>query len=77
MAFDWYLDNVRIMYWNKFNKPDFIFSRFEREGTGSIISYWWFDKDKEKKLKEAIKSDKELNDEPDEVNYWDKYKRNY
>lgn len=51
-AFLWQSDSTRILYWNKFGMPESVFSRFGDEA--SIFTYWWYDVDKARELKEAV-----------------------
>ncbi len=77
-CFGWYGPHTRILYWNKFGAPDYLFSRFERS-TNSIIVYWWLDAEKEKKMEEAIDAGAALTEDSKtfhkglDVKYWDKY----
>ncbi len=75
-ALAWYAPFHRILYWNKFGHPDFYLSR-----TGdwaSIISYWWIDPEKKKKL-EAAKKDggMQLEVGDTEVTYWIEYNKKH
>ena len=54
----WTLDHHRVGYWNKFGSIDGIAPNFG--GSFSIWQYMWLDKDKEAKLKQAMKADKAL-----------------
>ena len=70
-ALGWYGPFTRVGYWNKFGMPEWGLSR-----TGdwrSIVSLWWYDRDKHKALVKAIKKDRPLPLEPVEINYWKGY----
>lgn len=71
-ALNWYSDNIRILYWNKFGVPEFGLGRFS--GSNSILYYWWYDDEKKKQLTEAMKNNKPLPSEPAELKYWAKLK---
>ena len=51
--FLWQSDHSRMLYWNKFQTPEYVFSKFDREE--SIITYWWQDPEMKKSLDQAIK----------------------
>jgi microcin C transport system substrate-binding protein len=75
-----YSNNVRILYWNKFGMPDFVFpgvfydGRVTNREVQSSIAYWWYDGEADKRLKEAIENDLPLPAKPAEVRYWEKYR---
>lgn len=77
-CFGWYAPHTRILYWNKFGAPGFLLSRFERD-TVSIISYWWFDAEKEQKLKTAVAREEPFPQDGTtyykgiDIKYWDEY----
>ncbi len=56
--FLWQSDHGRILYWNKFQTPDYVFDKFSQEE--SIITYWWEDPDLATSLTEAMESDQSL-----------------
>lgn len=60
---------MRILFWNKFGYPDYMFSRFSGDYT-SIYAYWWFDPQKVKTLKNAIKNKTILPQGKINVMYW-------
>lgn len=39
--FLWQSDHGRILYWNKYQTPEYVFDKFNQED--SIITYWWED----------------------------------
>ena len=61
---NWYLSADRLLYWDKFDRPAVPLKN------GTMVSRWWLDKDKAKKLKLAMenkntdKADNEM-DKPD------------
>jgi microcin C transport system substrate-binding protein len=57
-VFLWQADHHRILYWNRFGTPKYIFDKFNREDV--IPIYWWYDPKKEKALNEAMKNDRPL-----------------
>ena len=70
-ALGWYGPFTRVGYWNKFGMPEWGLSR-----TGdwrSIVSLWWYDRDRHKALVKAIKKERPLPLEPVEINYWKGY----
>ncbi|MBN1254876.1 MAG: ABC transporter substrate-binding protein [Deltaproteobacteria bacterium] len=68
-VFLWQADHNRILYWNRFGTPAYVFDKFSRED--SIIAYWWIDPNKDRALKEAIKNNTPLPQEPEVVRYRD------
>jgi len=77
---NWYSDNVRILYWNKFGMPEFVLTGvfYDSRSTGreiqSIIAFWWYDEEADKELQRAIKNDLTLPAKPAEVREWEKLK---
>jgi len=69
---NWYADNQRLLYWNKFGMPKFVLSRFGDYTTS--LSYWWYDKKKAEALKKAMADNTSLPPEPAEIRYWKKKK---
>jgi len=73
-----YSDNVRILYWNKFGMPEFVFPSVFYDGrvtdreVQSSIAFWWYDEEADKKLKNAIDNDLTLPSKPAEIRYWEK-----
>jgi microcin C transport system substrate-binding protein len=76
MVMFWISDNVRILYWNKFNSPEFILGRFEGSSYWQLspIRYWWYDVEADKALQNAIEKDLPLPAKPSEITYWEKYR---
>jgi len=76
----WYSDNVRILYWNKFGMPEFVFpsvfydGRVTNREVQSSIAFWWYDEEADKALQEAREKNLPLPVKPAEVRYWEKYR---
>lgn len=68
-AWTTYRPYQRLLYWDKFGYPDYMFSRFTGDYR-SIYSLWWIDPDKEAALKEAMATGKSLPQGELEVKYW-------
>ena len=72
---DWHCPYVRLLYWNKFGMPEYIYDL-----TGYYIwpsfAYWWVDKDKEAALKNAIETDGPLEVGPLDNKFWKEYRQN-
>ncbi|MCF7801151.1 MAG: extracellular solute-binding protein [Candidatus Marinimicrobia bacterium] len=68
-AWTTYRPYQRLLYWDKFGYPDYMFSRFTGDYR-SIYSLWWIDPDKEAALKEAMAAGKSLPQGELEVKYW-------
>ena len=49
----------RLMWWDVFGYPEFMVSRYGGDYR-SIFSYWWFDPEKEARLEDAMKNNKQL-----------------
>jgi microcin C transport system substrate-binding protein len=63
----WQADHHRILYWNKFGTPRYLFDKFNRED--AIVTYWWFDQAKNEVLQKAMKDGQTLPRLPEEVRY--------
>jgi microcin C transport system substrate-binding protein len=61
----WNIKSTRLLYWNKFGKPDTVLSKFG--GESSVISYWWIDPDYNAELNDAMITDDSLIPEPKEI----------
>lgn len=78
VALNWYSDNLRLLYWNKFEMPEFVLSGITYNGTitssatESILAFWWIDEKLEQKLNEVKGTDISLPGKPAEVNFWAK-----
>ncbi|MDD5091380.1 MAG: ABC transporter substrate-binding protein [Candidatus Wallbacteria bacterium] len=76
-ALGWFSNNTRLLYWNKFGMPEFVLSRYDSASFYTIINYWWYDEEKDRKLEQAKKSNSALPKEAEEVKYWQQYKKSY
>ena len=65
--FLWQADHQRILYWNRFGTPEYIFDKFNRENV--ITTYWWLDPEKDSVLKQAKKKNTPLPKSPARVVY--------
>jgi len=80
MALNWYTDNTKILYWNKFGMPDFVISGVSYSGEitfrflETIATFWWYDEKADKALQEARKKNIPLPAKPTEVRVWEKFK---
>jgi ABC-type dipeptide transport system, periplasmic component len=63
----WQADHNRILYWNRFGTPQYVFDKFDRENC--IVTYWWLDMAKDAALQNAMKNNTPLPKEPFEVHY--------
>ena len=62
----------RMMWWDKFGYPEWMFSRYVGEYWDSLY-YWWYDKEKDNKLKEAVEKGNSLPLKPIDMKYWPDY----
>ena len=62
----------RMMWWDKFGYPEWMFSRYVGEYWDSLY-YWWYDKEKDKTLKEAVENGSSLPLKPIDMKYWPDY----
>ena len=65
--FLWQSDHGRILYWNKYQTPEYVFDKFGQEE--SIITYWWEDPVMVKELDQAMETDQALAKKPFKVVY--------
>jgi len=65
--FLWQADHGRILYWNKYQTPKYVFDKFGQEE--SIITYWWEDPELVQTLEQAKKEKKSLAKKPFKVVY--------
>ncbi len=63
----WQAAYTRLLYWNKFGTPDTVLDKYNRED--SAIVYCWHDKDKDKALREAQRSNTVLPAYEAEIHY--------
>ena len=59
----------RMMWWDKFGYPDWMFSRYVGEYWDALY-YWWYDGDKDTELKQSIENGKSLPLKPIDMKYW-------
>ena len=62
----------RMMWWDKFGYPEWMFSRYVGEYWDSLY-YWWYDGSKNSNLKDAIETGKSLPLKPIDMKYWPTY----
>ena len=62
----------RMMWWDKFGYPDWMFSRYVGEYWDALY-YWWYDGDKDTELKQSIENEKSLPLKPIDMKYWPDY----
>ena len=62
----------RMMWWDKFGYPEWMFSRYVGEYWDSLY-YWWYDGSKDSNLKDAIETGKSLPAKPIDMKYWPTY----
>ena len=62
----------RMMWWDKFGYPDWMFSRYVGEYWDSFY-YWWYDEDKDNILKDAVENGSSLPLKPIDMKYWPDY----
>ena len=67
-ALFWGANYSRIFYRNIFGMPKTIYSKYS---SNDVITYWWYDKAKGKRYRDAVKNNKSLPKEAEEV-YYDK-----
>lgn len=63
----WQNAKNKLLYWNKFGMPAYVFDKFNRED--SVSTYWWYDPAKAAALAEAMKTGAALPPAPAEVVY--------
>ncbi len=65
----------RIMWWDKFGYPDWMFSRYVGEYWDAFY-YWWYDETKDTELKNAINNGTSFPLKPMDLKYWPDYLNN-
>ena len=65
--FLWQADHGRILYWNKYQTPEYVYDKFGQED--SIITYWCEDPEMKINLEQAMKDDQNLPQKPFKVVY--------
>lgn len=68
----WHNNYTRLLYWNKFGTPDTVLSKFGDER--DAVNLWWYDKDANKALEDASKSEKNLPKKDASVIFEEKFK---
>ena len=68
----WHNDYTRILYWNKFGTPSTVLDKYNNED--SAINYWWYDKEADNALQDALKTGKVLPKKNATVNFEEVYK---
>ena len=63
----WQADHNRILYWDRFGTPRYVYDKFDRENC--IVTYWWYDATKDAALQKAMKANVSPPKEPFEVHY--------
>ena len=64
---------IRVMWWDKFGYPEWMFTRNGGD-RWSIFSYWWIDPEKEKQLQSAMENDESMPVLNIENKFWTDYK---
>ncbi len=67
--------SMNILFWNKLGCPEYVFDRYNGDYT-SIFKLWWYEPEKDKDLKDAMKTGRSLPQGDLVVRYWDRYKEN-
>jgi len=62
----------RMMWWDKFNYPDWMLSRYVGEFWDAFY-YWWYDDEKSNVLNESMKNGETLPIKPIDMKYWPTY----
>jgi microcin C transport system substrate-binding protein len=83
MALNWFSEDTKILYWNKFGTPDFVISGVSYSGKITfrfievIATFWWADERADRALQEAKGKNIMLPGKPSEVREWEKLKKRY
>ena len=64
---------IRMMWWDKFGFPEWVFERHQGD-RWSIFKYWWLDPEKKVELENAMKNNESLPLLDIENKYWPNYK---
>lgn len=70
-ALGWFAAHSRLLFWNKFGMPDYILAKTSDQR--SLVSIWWFDAEKAKKLDEARAKNESLPVGEEIVKWWDEH----
>ncbi len=62
----------RFLFWDKFGFPEYMVDRFVGNSE-SVFFLWWFDPEKETRLKDAIQNDQQLSISDVDFKYWPKW----
>jgi microcin C transport system substrate-binding protein len=65
--FLWQSDHGRILYWNKYRTPEYVYDKYGQED--SIITYWWEDSALKDELERAMNKEESLAKKPFKVVY--------
>ena len=68
-ALGWFSGRVRLLFWDRFGHSDRYFARTGDER--NILSEWWFDPEKDARLKRAMAAGEKLEQGPVDVAPWD------
>ena len=68
----WNTNSTRLFYWNKFGTPATVLDKFSNER--SLVTYWWYDAESDRELREAIKHDRALPSKPEIISFDDYFK---
>ena len=63
----WQADHSRILYWNRFGTPTYVYDKFSREDC--IPTYWWVDPEKEKALQTSMQGNTNLTSNSGDIQY--------
>ncbi len=63
----WEVDHSRILYWNKFGTPKYVFDKFDQED--GIVTYWYLDGARAKTLQDAMAANRALPVDTGAVHY--------
>ncbi len=63
----WMPDYNRILYWNKYGTPKYVYDKYGAED--KIVAYWWLDADKNQALENAKANNQKLGDYAANVYY--------
>ncbi|MDP6088907.1 MAG: hypothetical protein QF563_01745, partial [Candidatus Marinimicrobia bacterium] len=63
---------IRMMWWDKFGYPEWMFERHRGDQWG-LLKYWWIDPEKEANLEKAMAAGEKLPLAPLDMKYWPEY----
>ncbi|MFC1745457.1 extracellular solute-binding protein, partial [Candidatus Riflebacteria bacterium] len=70
-ALGWYAPYTRVLYWNKFGQHPGYLGKYTYGDQRDMSRLWWYDPDKDRVLKEAVKNNTNLPVGETDVRYWD------